>query len=417
MPYVLTDDNNIIKIISDSKIHSEKYKSFFVSSFNEDILGHKAVSKKQEKIKIAIICNWNDACGISTYTQYLVYALVFDADIKIFSEISNNRDEKYQNINVVQCWERGKSMIKAVKAIKEWNPDLVLIQHEFGIFPSASYFLTMIQELSDFPYVVTLHSVYQHLDKTISTSAIKNVVVHSKEAKDNLIALGHKNQIFVIPHGCVEIEGASELWNCFQTPYTMVQFGFGFFYKGVDRAIDALAYLKRTDKKFENIFYCYLCSESPHSPNTHHNYYEYLTNKIKELDVVDNVAIIRKYHSEQIINNYLRTSKLALFPYVSDPKNVVYGASGAIRIAMANHIPVIASESHMFDDLEGVVPRPNDYLSLAKEIDEVFSNESYRMELKNKASEYINKNNWDITAKRYLEVIKKVIKSENYVNV
>jgi glycosyltransferase involved in cell wall biosynthesis len=89
---------------------------------------------------------------------------------------------------------------------------------------------------------------------------------------------------------------------------------------------------------------------------------------------------------------------------VSDPKNMVYGASGAIRVAMACGTPVVASNCHQFDDLEGVVPRPKDYIELAKEIDEIFSNEKYKLSLVKKANNYIDDNNWDITADRYINL-------------
>ena len=70
---------------------------------------------------------------------------------------------------------------------------------------------------------------------------------------------------------------------------------------------------------------------------------------------------------------------------------------------MANKIPVIASESHQFDDLEGVVPRPHDYISLANEIDEIFSNAAYRNNLLKMQDKYIEANNWVNTAERSLK--------------
>jgi glycosyltransferase involved in cell wall biosynthesis len=284
-----------------------------------------------------------------------------------------------------------------------WNPDFVIVQHEFGIFPKAPQFLQMLQMLDRTKYAITLHSVYQHLDKTICTSAIKNIIVHSQQGKECLRRLGHEQNIFVVPHGCIQYKDVTELWNIFQVPYVLVQFGFGFFYKGVDRAIEAVSILKKQEK-FKDIYYVYLCSDSGHFDAVHTQYYSFLLNKIKELGVEDNVSIIRKYHTEETINNYLRTAKIALFPYRTDPNHVVYGASGALRVAMANGIPVIASESHMFDDLEGILPRPDSPEKLAWEIDEIFSNDQYRDNLKKRINDHIQANTWDIIADKYLEV-------------
>ncbi len=71
---------------------------------------------------------------------------------------------------------------------------------------------------------------------------------------------------------------------------------------------------------------------------------------------------------------------------------------------MACGTPVIASSCHQFDDLEGVVPRPASFIELANEIDEIFSNESYRKEVLKKTEDYIEANTWDISADRYINV-------------
>ncbi len=369
-------------------------------------------AKEVKDLKVAFVCNWNDNCGISTYSGYLVDALKNKVkELHVFSEEGENRkdDPPY----VTRCWKRGTSLKGLIDKLVAWAPDFIIVQHEWGIFPKATYFLQFLQGIEDMPYVVTMHSVYEHLDKAICTSAVKNMVVHSEEGKQILKKLGNTNNIFVIPHGCVEFadEDKTELWNIFQTPYPIVQFGFGFFYKGVDRVLDAIHYLKRSDPKFKEIFYCYLCSDNVHTSIVHTQYYDFLVKKIDELKLHDNAVIIRKYQTEQMIKNYLRTAKIAVFPYVGDPKNMVYGASGAIRVAMACGIPVIASSCHQFDDLEGVIPRPANFAELADEIDEIFSNEAHKKNIQERAKRYIKDNNWDVSADRYIKLYYEIANS------
>lgn len=364
--------------------------------------------KEVKDLRVACICNWNDACGISTYTRFLMEEIQSKVkDVLIISEENDNPTHPDSD-KVRRCWKRGESMKKAMSVLKEWQPDFVIVQHEFGIFPKATQFLQMLHSLKEYRYVVTLHSVYEHLDKTICTSAIDNIIVHTDAGREALRRLGHNQNVFVVPHGCLKFDKVDELWNIFQTPYTLMQFGFGFFYKGVDRAIEAVHHLKTTDPKFKDIFYCYLCSDSGHFNSVFNDYYYYLVDKIETLGLQDNVCIIRKFHSEQTINSYLRCAKIALFPYVTNPNHVVYGASGAVRVAMANKIPVIASEGHMFDDLEGVVPRPGDHLALAKEIDEIFSNDAHKAALLNKINNYVDNNTWDHVADKYLDIYRQV---------
>lgn len=424
MKYILTDEKDKIKGIFDREIttinkNDKLYKIRKIK--NENIIGKKIGTMNPKEMKIAIVCNWRTPCGISTYSKYLFDALKNKVkEIKIFSEIEEKADTSHDNEeNVTRCWKRGENLKELSKQIKEYKPTFVLIQHEFGIFPKATHYLKFIQELENIPYAIVLHSVYQsHLDKTIFTSVAKNIIVHSQSGCDNLIRLGHtNNNICVIPHGCVEFENINELWNTFQTPYAIVQFGFGFFYKGVDRAIEAIGILKKRDPKFKDIFYCYLCSESANAKGTHCEYQEYLETIIEKFDLYENVAIIKKYNSDEIINNYLRTAKLALFPYITNPNNVVFGASGAIRIAMANNCPTVASESHMFDDLENIVPKPKNAEELADEIDKIFSNEQYKKEMLENFQKYIKENNWNNTALKYIECVKNILKNENIIEI
>lgn len=419
--YVSHDKNGIIVAASDHHISingNSTSRTLMSKAQVTEMVGRKIVSwaeKDVSELRIAIICNWNMPCGISTYTKFLVGALKSKVkEVRMFSEEGTPLSPDDEG--VVRCWQRGKSMASAIAKLSEWHPDFVIVQHEYGIFPNACYFLQMLQALSEFPYVVTMHSVYEHLDKTVCSSAVKNTIVHSENAKQIMMSRGHGNPVFVIPHGCIRFDDVEELWNIFQTPYAIVQFGFGFFYKGVDRALDAISYLKHKDDKFKNIFYCYLCAESPFNNAIHDQYYYFLLEKAKELDIEDNIAIVRGYQDEKIINNYLRTAKLALFPYVNNPQNVVYGASGAIRIAMANRVPIVASESHLFDDLDGLVPRPSNHLELAKAIDEIFSNEQVKNDLIKRIDDHTKKVSWDYTSDMYLDCYKEIVNARDVVS-
>lgn len=389
--YISVDKNNRISAVSDHPIFITGQQNKECSG-DISLLGQitKPPLKEIKDLRIAFICNWNDPCGISTYSKFLVGEMEkLVTEIRIFSEHD--------------CWHRGKSMKTAIEHVLAWKPDFVIIQHEFGIFPNACFFLQMLDMLEDTPYVVCMHSVYEHFDKTVCSAAIKTCIVHTEQGKNILESRGHTNKVHVIPHGCLGFTDTKEQWNIFHTPYAIVQFGFGFYYKGVDRAIDAIHILKN-DPKFKDIFYVYLASENPHNARIHDSYHNFLSDKIKELNLQDNIAIIRGFQSEQTINNYLKTAKLAIFPYMNNDNNIVYGASGAIRIAMANRIPIIASESHLFDDLDGIVPRPDCAESLARAIDDVFSSEKKRKEILVKCSEFVDNNSWSLSASRYLEL-------------
>lgn len=310
---------------------------------------------------------------------------------------------------MILCWKRGEDLSELINLVKKYEPDFIIIQHEYGIFPNAFKFMQLIQAIDKIPYAVVMHSVYKHLDKVVYSEAAKNIIVHSQESKKVLKEMGNTNSISVIPHGCIRFKDTTELWNICVNPYTIVQFGFGFSYKGVDRALGAIAHLKASNKKYDKIQYIYLCSTNAHNNAANAEYCKKLMRLAKELNIEENVVIIQKYQTEDMINLYLRLGKICIFPYIIDPSNEVFGASGAIRIALANKRPVLASESHLFDDLEGIVPRPKNHIELASEIDKIFSFGEYKDSLVQTGFSFIEKNSWDYAANKYLEVYEKII--------
>lgn len=370
------------------------------------------MQKPHSELKVAVVCNWNAQCGISTYSNYLINSIKDQvAEIKIFSEEVEHSTGDDGEFEVERCWRRGECLNKTADSILDWNPDYIIIQHEFGIFPNAFYFMQFMQRLENIPTVVAMHSVYEHLDKIVYTSCVKNIIVHTAEGRNNLIKHGNTNNIYVIPHGCLQIdqEQKEELWNIMQSPYTLLQFGFGFSYKGVERALEAIHILKNSDSKFDNIFYTYLISDSDYNSKHHIEYYNTLKQKVIDLGIEDNVAMIRKYQSEKTLSLYLRLVKLAIYPYINNPNNTVFGASGAVRFTMAHGTPVIASESHLFDDLEGIIPRPSSAEDLAHEIDKVFSDKEYRDGIVERASKYVEQNSWSAAASMYLNVYDQIL--------
>jgi glycosyltransferase involved in cell wall biosynthesis len=417
--YLYYDAENVVRLVSKDLMVAPQFR---VAKTNlvGNLVGRKVRFGNPEKgIKLALICNWGDACGISTYTKFLMDTLAPKvSSLKIFSEgvgPALSDPDVATKYDISYCWKRGESMQPLARQVIDWRPTVVLIQHEFGLFPKANSFLPLMESLRDIPTVVTLHSVYEHKDKSVCTAAMPNIIVHSESGKNCLVhMLGHTHQnIWVVPHGCVDFGDVQPNWNFFGVDYPIIQFGFGFDYKGVDTALEAIKILKTRNDKFKDVFYCYLCSENPHTKNINNTYYNFIRSKIEQLGLNNNATIQRGFYSEEELNQHLRTGRMAIFPYKSDPKNVVRGASGANRIAMANNLPVVVSNSPMFDDMEGVLPRPSNASELADTIERLFTNEQERASQLKRQRQYIASNTWEVTAGRYLNILREAIDKAN----
>ena len=148
---------------------------------SNDVFKNKNAIIPIDELKIAFVSNWKMRCGIARYAEMIYPELVkYVHDIKIFAEIGIN--DGYEE-NVIRCWERGESIMDLVRAIKEYDPDVVLLNHEWGLFPEARHWLSLMNQLSGYRVIVIEHSVFHHKDKTICEAAMPEIIVHLEGAK------------------------------------------------------------------------------------------------------------------------------------------------------------------------------------------------------------------------------------------
>lgn len=368
----------------------------------------RSFKKQLSQIKLALVGNWKMRCGISTYSENLWPEVVKHVgDFKLFIE---QNDEPTGNIyqigkqiinedRVAVCWKRGESLKRLVQELKKYNPDIIWIQHEFGLWPNASYWLAMMTQLSEYRVIVTMHSVFHHRDKTIVEAAMPEIVTHLEGGKQVLKQeKGIISDVHVIPHGC-DPYNKERLWNFYKSEKTFMQFGFGFRYKGWENAIRATAILK---EKYPDVFFTGLFSESQFNKKEHQLYYNELIDLVDKLNIQENVAILRGFQSDAVIDSYLRTNQATIFPYTSHPAHEVFGASGAARMAMAKGLPVITSSVNHFSDLPTI--KADTPEEIAQQLENLFTNPKTKELQIEKQVSYLNENTWEKVALRYVNL-------------
>ena len=368
-------------------------------------------SSRSDGLKLAVICNWNQKCGISTYTKFLITEIQkLVPNVKIFSEYHPNPDlVDDSGMDVTYCWKRNESIDLLKKEIKRYNPDAIMVQHEYGVFPTVACWYNLLTFLQDYKYLVCLHSVYEHRDKFLCESPLNNIVVHTNEAANLLRKKGYLNRLEMIPHGCPE-PTSDRNWNLYGTPHTLMQFGFAFDYKNFEETIRAVHLLKEKDPKYSNVYLtCYL-SESEKCGEIHDKYYKRLKELCEELSIEENVALIRGFLSEDQLVEALKTNQICVLPYKTKPEHDVRGSSGASKIAMAHRIPVIVGQCHLFDDVrEAGIASAGNAEEIATLADQIFSDWKFKLALINKQVEYCQQNSWAISAQKYVSFINKII--------
>lgn len=400
----IISDNELAETIIVSKNLDNIKSSDIIANYR--IVNGKFKSKSERtsasKLKVAIVSNYRMICGISSYCEKLLTELGPKlGEYKLFVEEDNNPIGVISEPHIV-CWKRGKDVSLLVKSIKEYEPDIVLINHEFGLFPNAIMWLSLISQLQEYRIIVIMHSVFRHLDKLICEAAMPEIVVHLDAAKDILRNKGVLSKISIIPHGCDPQESLPKLWNYYGSSHTVIQQGYGFRYKAFELSIKSVAILK---EKYPDVFFTALYSESKYAKNEHQMYYNELSKLISDLKLEGNVAIIRGFQSDGALDSYFRTNNVAVFPYISDPNHEVFGASGAARTAMSKGIPVISSRIPHFSDAETI--KADTPEEIANELDKLFSDIEYKKAQVQKQNEFLEANSWQITADRYVQVLEK----------
>lgn len=417
--------NNRICIISDYPINNKDLQVIEVpesfaeisskdliinSKIKDGQIHYKLKNKPVKDIKLALVGNWKMRCGISTYAENLWPEIVKHVgNYKLFIEenigestglLNDMGGEIIDDDKISVCWKRGESLQKLIDEINEYDPDIVYISHEFGLWSSASKWLSLMSQLSEYRVIVTMHSIFRHKDKTICEAAMPEIISHLQGGYDVLkYEKGIPGKVHVIPHGCTPCNDKSKLWNFYKSNHTFITQGFGFSYKQLDQSIRAVSLLK---EKYSDIFFTCLFSESDYNKVGHQIYYNELMDLIKELDVQENVALIRGYQSDETINSYLRTNRVSVFPYGSHPDHECWGASGAARLAMSKAIPVISSSIHHFSDLPTI--KADSPEEIAEALDRLFSDQKEIDKQVEKQIEFLNENSWENIGKRHVKL-------------
>lgn len=407
---IVTDDPNIMVLeVPQDYAHLPPRDLVAQLKVRQHALSPRRRRVSVDKMKLAFVGNWKMRCGIATYSENLLpHVARRFGDFKLFIEKNDNPtgpntmigDVAISPDKVISCWKRGEPLNQLAKEIKEYDPDIVWIQHEFGIWPNAGYWLSLMSQLSDYRVIVTMHSVFHHRDKTIVEAAIPEIIVHLDGARKVLQdEKGITSPVHVMPHGCAPVTDTERLWNFYKSDHTFMQFGFGFRYKGWEKSIHAAAILKA---KYPDVFFTGLFSESPFNMTDHQLHYEDLMRLVDELHLQDNVAIIRGYQSDAALDSYLRTNQAVVFPYISHPEHEVFGASGAARVAMSKMTPVITTNVNHFSDIPTM--KADSPEEIAAALDRMFSNWLARKEQVERQLQYLQENSWDKIAAKHVEL-------------
>jgi len=356
-------------------------------------------------------------CGIATYTQYLTDVL---RNQKMDIYVVSHRGGNGKNVFAAFDYEDGDLAEKAFSMMTRLTPDIVHIQHEFGLY-GKHYGVSVIPlilkfRLAGIPVVTTLHTVYNEVSRehlVIIRSIIENsdaIIVHETY---QLEALKHYfkeksslDKIHVVPHGAREIK-----------PVENAKAGLGI--PDNTKVILMLGYF-RPSKEFERIIKLWSRIVERHKANDillmvagktrgieYRDYRNMLFNEINSSPASGSIKVIRGQISQDSFDTILSASDIVALPYsVSSQSGIVAHCLAFGKPVVTSNTPVMAS---LIEETRAglICNTDQDYVD---NIDMILSDDDFRKECSNNAVRYVKDNiSWSKIARRHIEIYKTIV--------
>jgi glycosyltransferase involved in cell wall biosynthesis len=325
-------------------------------------------------MRVAIVSTYRPRpCGIAVFSSDLRAALL-EADSSLSTEIvsivRNDFASHPPEVIATIHQETAGDYVAAVRELNRRDVDVVLIEHEYGIFggESGRYLLELANELT-VPMVITLHTVLENpkpdradvLRRLCQRAAL--VMVFTETARRMLVQQGlvECEQVRVVPHGAPD-ELTQAAWSdgvgddIADSPLqlgvpnltgraVLSTFGLISDSKGLELAIRALPAITAVHPE---VLYLIAGQTHPDVINKEgENYRLGLQRLVHDLDLCDHVWFIDRFLSVDELAILLSGTDIYLTPYRSRDQIV----SGALTFAVAAGCPVVSTPYFYAEDL------------------------------------------------------------------
>lgn len=351
-------------------------------------------------------------CGIASFTSDLADAL---APARVLL-VAMNDGQPYDYPKRVAFGIEQQDLdayVRATGRIEALKPDMVCVQHEYGIFggPAGSYLLTLLRGLKA-PIVTTLHTVLERpspeqwavLEELALLS--RRLVVMSGRAVELLTNLGiPAHKIVVIPHGVHAIHADHEAEKArlgLADRALILTFGLLGRGKGLEQAIRALPEVVRAHPE---VTYLILGATHPHVlRHEGERYREELCDLARELGVDGHLRMDNRFVSPEELGRYLAAADIYLTPY-PNPAQIT---SGTLAYAVGGGKVVVSTPYWHAEELlsegRGVLVPFHDPAPLGRALVDLLDHPEERRQMAERAAAYGRQMLWPAVGRRYLAV-------------
>jgi len=349
-------------------------------------------------------------CGIASYTQYLSDAVKeCNKEVVVISQGGASGEKVFSVFSPSDSDISNKIFHIASKL----TPDVIHIQHEFGLYGSV-HGIQIIDfilrcKIADVPVVTTLHTVNENAGRgehIILENIIKNssaVIVHEEFQKNIIIKkIGFDDKIFVIAHGvrnCNHHPEAKELLNIKDKKVILL---IGYF-RPTKRFDKIVKLFPEVVKKIENAV---LLVAGKMRGLEYSDYQQYFFNLINNSPVKKNIHVLRGQFPQHTFDIIMSAADVIVLPYEKGAQ------SGILAQSSAFNIPAVTSDLLSFklwNERSGGGLTANNDKDYINHIYNILTDKKLELKLKNNIKEYNKELYWLEIAKKHLLVYEKVI--------
>ncbi len=332
------------------------------------------------------------ACGIGTFAFDVRTALLGVADVAdVGALVVVDDPSSPQRPEILQTISQGArgDYVRAARLLARLDLDVVLLQHEYGIFGGrdGEYVLSFVRGLSQ-PLVVTLHTVlseptaHQLEVLTALCHEAERVIVMTETSRRVVVELGacDEEKLRVVPHGAPVALGAARAelaagrrpryvapspggYERIDSHLLLSTFGLISPGKGLETALEALPAIIEQHPEV-----LYVIAGRTHPQIARRQGEEYrlmLERRIVDLGIEDHVEFDDRFLSVEELADLLAATDVFVTPYTNREQS----SSGALTFALAAGCAVVATPflyaEDMLDSGAGTVVPFGDAVALA----------------------------------------------------
>jgi glycosyltransferase involved in cell wall biosynthesis len=383
-------------------------------------------TRKIENIgKIAVIGNYLPRqCGIATFTTDLSQSIAreLSSEANLINVAMDDIPEGHNYPSQVKFRVRQNIQSDYFWAADYLNAnqfEAAIVEHEYGIFggEDGSHILHLIKFLK-MPVITNLHTVLEN-----PTDGQRKVMKGLAKYSDRLLVMSEKAfdilervygidraMISFIPHGIPDASFKTpgiynELFGV-ENKDVILTFGLLGPDKGIESMIEAMPQIVN---EHPNVMYLILGQTHPHIlEHSGDSYRHDLQQLVNKLGMENHIVFHNQFVELEKLIQYLQTSKIYAIPYLKREQIT----SGTLAYALGVGTAVVSTPFWYAEELlaEGrgrLVPF-NNSTEMAKEINNLLSNDQEREMMRFKGYQYARSMTWKEVARKHLELISEI---------